>query len=404
MYKLITVTALLSGVLLVAADGPSFNLVDQRQRARGGSPYNASHPDEVPFKGDPRNLDLAQIQYTQAPADAVAYALADLSAMNKGDQPFQRYVWIHDGSKKYGEINYTINTAWSRATPLVKTKLVAQGRLVRIDLRQLAPRADVEGKDFRDILQLWEKLAIEEPYFHITRTTDDAVPTNAKLIKDEKDPEGSVRFEHDGQLYFKSANGNAYIHKNNEWQATKLQFAKKEAVAVAAAHVGLETHVMLQGLTQSAAPVVRADWWIVKSLTTLDGGLYYDLVGIERKPAQGTARDAFFKKVGVDVKEIEKLRSDQRTAMFKSKVTGRPRRVDYYQGIAVRPDSGSGLVIVTYDTSEEQVKAKNDPIRNLLEFEFAAQEIIAERPNGLHYYVLFAANGDLQDSAPDNVV
>jgi hypothetical protein len=275
---------------------------------------------------------------------------------------------------------------------------------VRIDLRQLAPRADVEGKDFREILALWEKLAVKEPYFHITRSTDDAVPTNAKLIKDEKDPEGSVRFEHDGQHYFKSPNGNAYIHKNGEWQATKLQFSKKEAVAVAAAHVGLDTHVMLQGLTHSAVPVVRADWWIIKSLTTLDGGIYYDLVGIERKPAQGTARDAFFKKVGVDVKEIERLRSDQRTAMFKSKVTGRPRRIEYLQGISVRPDSGSGLVIITYDPSDAQVEAKNDPIRNLLDLEFAAQEIIAERPNGMHLYALFAANGDLQDSAPDNVV
>jgi hypothetical protein len=176
---------------------------------------------------------------------------------------------------------------------------------------------------------LWEGLAINEPYFHITKTTDDALPTNAKLIRNlESDPPGSVRFTHEDQTWYRSGAGKTYCLENNEWVARKLEFAKKDKVAVAATHVGLDQHVMLQGLTQSAVPIVRYDWWEIKSLTALNGGLYYDLVGIERNPKGTTALKAFFKKFGVDEEEVEKIRADQRVAMFKSKVTGTtpPRR------------------------------------------------------------------------------
>ena len=56
------------------------------------------------------------------------------------------------------------------------------------------------------------------------------------------------------------------------------------------------------------------------------------------------------------------------------------------------------------ERGEEQTDAANSPIRNLIDFEFAAQEAIGERPNGMLVWALFNAAGVLQLSAPDNVV
>jgi hypothetical protein len=142
----------------------------------------------------------------------------------------------------------------------------------------------------------------------------------------------------------------------------------------------------------------------VRSLSTLNGGIYYKLLGLERNPAQGTAQDAFFAKFGYDPVAVAKLRADQRVAMFKSKVTGRPRRVDFFRGQGVRPDSGTGLGTITFDIAEEDVGPDFDPIRNLLVFKDRAREVIVERANGLHAFALFNDKGELQESAPDKVV
>lgn len=390
---------------ITTAQEPSFFLIDNRPK--GKSSYDDKNDTTKIFQRDEaKTIDPSQMKFGPATADAVAYALADIAAVPKGDQPFQRYIWIPDGSKmKMGEVNYTLNVAWSRATPLIKAKIAGQGRLARIDLRYLAPRAETDSKDYRELHSIWERMALDEPYFHITRTTGDSLPTNAKLLKStDDDPTGSVRFTHEDQTWYRSSNGKTYCLVDGAWVAKRIEFPKKEKIAVAGAHVGLDTHVMLQGLTQSVNPVVRYDWWVVKSLTSLNGGLYYELLGVERKPVNGTALDAFFSKFGYDPKEVAKLRADQRVAMFKSKVTGRPRRVDFFRGQGVRPDSGTGLGTITFDPSEEQVAAENDPIRNLLEFKFAASEVILERANGMHAFGLFSDKGELQDSAPDNVV
>jgi len=394
----------LSITIILAQEPKNFQLIGV---GKGRSAYNATHPNEsTPYsKDDARSIDFSKVEFAPTPADAVAYALADAATLAKSDQPFIRYVWVPTGDKKHiGCVNYTINLAWSRATPIVRCRSVAQNRLVRVDLRMLAPRADADSKDFRDIFRLWETLAFE-PYFHIINTTQNILPSNAKIIKSlADDPAGSIRFLLNDQTWYRSAAGRTYCLVGGQWQIQNLQLEKSSTVAVAGAHVGLEQHVMLQGLLQSNAPVIRYDYFISKSLQTLNGGIYYDLLGIERNPTKGTALDAFFTKFGYDPKEVAKLRADQRVAMFKSRVTGRPRRADFFRGQGVRPDSGTGLGTITYDPSEEQIAAENDPIRNLLEFKFAASEVIVERANGMHAFGLFNDKGDLQDSAPDNVV
>jgi len=157
----------------------------------------------------------------------------------------------------------------------------------------------------------------------------------------------------------------------------------------------------LSVLLNSKAPVLRADWMLVKMLTTVDGGQYYNFAGIERNPKQGTAQAAFLASVGADEKKSQQLSGDQRAAMFRSEVTGKPRRIDVFRGVAGR--SGTGLVSVTHDVKDGDVGANQNPLLSILRFNDRAREVIAEKNNGLHIYALFDAFGRLQDEVPPNI-
>ncbi len=198
---------------------------------------------------------------------------------------------------------------------------------------------------------------------------------------------------------------------NKREAARKQLLAKRkgraERIVIPARHTGA-AGAILPELLATDAGITRADYFIVRALSTINlghgDGLYYDFLQIDRNPAKGTALDQFLKDFGANLKASEGFRSDQAAAIFSSRVTGRTRKILYIYGNAVRPSAGTGLITITQDPSDEQVDAINDPIRNLLDFEFAASEVIAERPNGTLAFTLFDAAGNLQNSAPENVV
>lgn len=342
--------------------------------------------------------DVKDIQHSSAPADAIAYAVADLAKVNKDLRPFQRYIWIPDGDrKKIALISFATNLAISKSSTILKPAVVANGKLVRWNLQQLAPRIG----QYTTLHALWEELAFE-PYFHITKTTADAIPTNATQIDSlNSDPPGSIRFKIDGQIFYRSPSGTIFALQNNQW--IQNQTIAIQRVATYGSHVGLEQGVLLQGLSQSNATVVRYDFFLAKVLSSVDGGMYYRFAGIEANPKGKTAQAAFLESVGADESLVAKLRSDQRVAIFRSNVTGKPRRIDAFYGVGVRPGSGTGLITITHDIFDNDVDPRTDPIRNLLEFKDRAREVIAEKPNGMHIFALFDANGALQNSVPDTI-
>src|SRR5215831_3180430 len=71
-------------ITLVPAQEPNFNLTSGKSK----SGYNLSNPtDTGPYdKEKARRLDLTKMRFGPAPADAVAYALADCATLSKGDQ------------------------------------------------------------------------------------------------------------------------------------------------------------------------------------------------------------------------------------------------------------------------------------------------------------------------------
>jgi hypothetical protein len=63
---------------------------------------------------------------------------------------------------------------------------------------------------------------------------------------------------------------------------------------------------------------------------------------------------------------------------------------------------------MTHDVFDNDVDPARDPIRNLLNFQDRAREMIAERAgifgaNGMHLFVLFDSSGELQNEVPPNV-
>ena len=331
------------------------------------------------------------------PADAITMAAADLGSIDELSRPFIRYVWVPEPDIKYSAaVSFAVNSVISKVPVIVNPDILFDGRLLRIDLRKYVPN----DTELARIIPIYDKLGAD-PYFHIIESSY-VVPPSAKILTNVDDPKGSTRFLYNNSQYFLS-NQNLFILSGKTWQPYNGIEFRSNANAFGV-HVGLEQSTILLGLSKSSAVVSRYDYFLTKILTTLDGGLYYDLAGIERNPRGKSSQDALLESLGSSESRVALLKSDQRAALFKSRVTGRPRRIDIFQGEGVAVSNGSGLITLTHDSKEGDIKAIQDPIRNLLEFEDAARELIAERSNGLHIFALFNSKGELQDSAPDNVV
>jgi len=398
-----------------AQQPPNFQLVSSG-RVAPASGYNGATPNFgllTPGQSQlPQLVQVNQLNAAPHPRDAVAYALADCQSLPADSRPFQRYIWIPDGDrKKAAALNFAVNTAVSRATTIVTPVPVANGKLMRYDLRALAPRES----QYAALHANWEKLAFE-PYFHLTKSATDALPSNAITIASrDDDPVGSVRFKVGDVIWYRSPTHTFFILENNRW-VQRSRPTTVQLVAAPAAHTNLTSAVLLQGLTQSGAALVRYDFFMTRVLSSIDGGLYYDFSGINGTIAAArkggstkTDQQIILEALGANEQIISSLRSDQRAAMFRSNVTGKPRQIEVFQGQGVRPGSGTGLVTMTHDVFDNDVDPARDPIRNLLNFQDRARELIAERggtfgANGMHLFALFDSTGKLQAEAPPNVV
>jgi len=391
-----------------------FQLVDPSGAgpATGPTGINPNFDLVSPGRIQTETVQFGELTAAPHPRDAMAFALADMQTLPRASRPYQRYIWIPDGDRrKFSAMNYVVNTAVSRASSIIQPESVAGGRLMRYDLRRLAPREE----HYAELHELWEKLAFE-PYFHITKTTADALPPNAINIKSRiNDPPGSMRFKVGNDIWFRSSTNVTYILEHGEWIQQKLNVKNVGLVPVYGAHVNPASGVMLQGMGQSNAMISRYDFFLVRVLTSIDGGLYYDFSGIrgiisraKKAGSKESDQDIVLRALGASQQIVENLRSDQRAAMFRSLVTGKARQLEFFQGQGVRPGAGTGLITITHDAFDNDTDPQRDPFRNLLEFKDRAREVIAERAgefgsNGLHLFVLFDSNGALQDEVPPNI-
>lgn len=342
------------------------------------------------------------------PADAQSAALADLKTLPPGEAVFQRYVWCQDQYYESKQlISLTVNYV-SRASVIYRPALV-KGGLVRIDLRRIAPRVE----DLADYLALWEEFAFDPSF--ATIITRDAIEQEIKRGNTFTDVLEVGRKK--VLVRCKPYVLDAQEHDSKWVSVIRLQ----------GRHLDVKLASELELATGSLAPVVESRYFTFRALSTIKdknngngtftqvfGGLYYDLAGIRQAKAAGkkkaTDEDLLFESLGIgDVdkgitaeKIFDATRSDQRVAVFRSRVTAKPRRVDLFPALSSR--GGAGFLIVTHDIGRSDVDIATHPLANLENFKDKAREDIFTKANGLHGFALFDGQGKLQDEAPQDVV
>lgn len=320
----------------------------------------APRPPEPPAEP----VDAARVPDT---TDAVAWAVQEIvvrkalpldnpNRWTAEDVLYKRFLWIPPwGDVSWHHVNsFLVNSAVSQSSNIILPDGAAGGWLIVWDLRRLAPRE----ADLKRLLLTWDALAVGEPYFHV------------------KLPAG----------YAKSCRSYTHID-GRTYNARHF---------VPAPHVA-EGYAILEVETLSFAPLLRADYFLRRVASTIDGGLYYHFAGFIRAGHRLTEAE-IFRTVGLDVLLSRGVEGDDRAAMFQSGITGKPRLVEQVQGAI-------GKARLTYDLFDEDVEADRHPIYELLDFVNRARgkEIIFERANGLHGFILTDGKGKLVDEAPPNL-
>lgn len=292
------------------------------------------------------------------PSDHPAYLSAH-------DAFFRRYVWLPpwmtvDDLRVHV---LAVNQAVSHSSVIVQPEVLEGGWLVAWDLRKLAPdRGDGhENLALKNLLIVWNSLHVQEPFFHaeVPAVLGGSVQCAPFIFKD-------------GHTY----HGRSFVP---------------------APHV-LPGYALLEAETFSFAPLVRADDFLRRASSTIEGGLYYHFMGFIVNGKRLTEKE-IFESVGLSTALSRKVDGDDRAGMFQSAVTGSPRTVERVQGAI-------GDARITYDVFITDTSPKRHPIYQLLDIVNNARgkEIIFERANGLFGYLLTDGVGNLVDKGPQDLV
>lgn len=175
-----------------------------------------------------------------------------------------------------------------------------------------------------------------------------------------------------------------YLHLKTEVLDPRTQ--RRTAVFTDGGWVNLAEAAKLRALTGSAAGLLRADWYVA---TCCRPEAYHELAGIPKTLGE------YLGARGISLKAANDLQAVMAANLRRSGITDRPRRVGHLVGPI-------GSVYFTLDAAK--TSAVNDPFRNPTSaVAFDAGEYIGVRPNGLHDYALYAANGQRQNAVPANI-
>lgn len=291
------------------------------------------------------------------PAAVTGWVATDIMSLPVESRPFVRYQWLPPWADKEwaGTMSFSVNTAASSANNLVTPDIIANGWVLRWDLRKLAP----DPNDLVNLINVWDSLALDEPYFHIPQY-------NLRLF---------------------NINGK--------------QTVNGVKIAAVAPHISPVHSQIIISAMNSPSMVYRADWSLVKMLSTTKGGIYYKLQGFDVN-GKRLNQTQILARLGANEEVVKSLNGDARVGIIRSEVTGKPRRVDRIQGVAGR--NSTGAIWITHDIFDEDVDVRHNPFYNLLAFFDSGREIIYEKNNGLHGFVLTNNAGALADEAPPNLV
>jgi hypothetical protein len=147
----------------------------------------------------------------------------------------------------------------------------------------------------------------------------------------------------------------------------------------------------LVALTQTAAPILRADWFLSRVAVQAGrkGTGYYDWFELKK-------RADFEKLVAFDLKASQGVKREVAGIVARSGVSNFPRQIFRFQSV-------TGGYWVTRDVLDDNKDARN-ALRQLDgDLAHQAEEIYGVLPNGLFAFYLSDAAGVQQDTAPDKI-
>ena len=376
-----------------------------------------------------------------SPQEAVRLAADD--AENLDHPEVARYVWVPDWippQSGYSQVSFVANSTITRTSNIIRPESVAAGRLVRIDLDRFAGSEAA----LLEILRLYESMSARDSWFS-ERLKGIVTPTPRKPLGLDTLRDGDPCEIQTGGSWgagtFVRTDGDKFLvrHGNTTWRMSREFIRPKEKAApteagrshqsIPARYLGTDGE-RLSRLTNSSVPIMRLDEWVAFTFSTINGGLYYELAGVEKDLSKTVARfagadaaekvlranEAFRKAERMhresggersiyDIAgELDAELSKSKALITESGVTGRQRLCLFVAGTATSPADGLQLVAVTYDIAEDNTDPNADPQRNLTTYEkYNGGEAILAMQNGMLLYVVFDAQDRVIASVPDNV-
>lgn len=292
-------------------------------------------------------LLVAQIACA-GPAEAVAAALNDARSLPPQVREQTRYLPLY--AVKADHRAEFLKVLRFHCNSLSRESEFTAPRLVTPDL------AAVTLVDYGWKSEVWERFAESEPYHYV------------QLIVKGGDP-----------IYF-------WKHDSRKWYVRRE--VKAAQVPALAPWLNAKQAEELVLLTNSVAPIVRADWFVAQ--TAIQEGRkvgYYDMLGVGKKLAD------FEKVVGLDRKFAQQLKKEIQAVVQTSTVALHNRHIIRYQAL-------TGAYWETLDV-KENVDVRNG-IRLLNgDFTHDAREVYGTLPNGLFAFFLSDAVGNRANTAPD---
>jgi len=177
------------------------------------------------------------------------------------------------------------------------------------------------------------------------------------------------------------AAGDPYFHLRTA--VIDPRTGKKATVFTDGGWVDLACAARLRAVTGSAGGLLRADWWVA---TCCRPEAYHEMAGIPKTLGE------YFAARGIDAKKAAGLHAVLAANLRRSAITDKGRRVLHFAGPL-------GSIYGTLDSAV--VTADKNPFRvPTSAVKFEAGEYIDVKPNGLHGYALYAADGARQNAVP----
>ena len=330
----------------------------------------------------------ATIKLQPTEADAVAWAFSALASYPDAVRPTIRFVWLPPWAtlEWHGALDFAVNASASQARTLHRGMQHAGGYLLAYDLSRLA-----SGKQLARLIELWDGLAIRDPYFHISQVNVEQISCS--------------RCGGDGKLSVSSGRSSSCPDCSGTGRVT----SQGKQVAILAPHLesalavnaadpqrSERIDVLVTQLTRSTGAIYRADW-LIEQLLTSDVGLYPEFRQIDF--ADGL--DKHLAKRGFSRQQAIDVGGEKGCFLERSGVTGKQRIILAFYG-----PGGRTPAIQTFDLADANVRPQDQFIRNLVNFENKsdASEVFVPLPNGLVEYLLTDGEGVFQRTAPDVIV